>query len=191
MFFFIYKRRRSITIFSRVGAYNISIDEGEGQCRPNIFLSYHENSHYNSVHHRFDEYGCRNKTKSSNETLKASTNKKKRGNKIKHVDKDCNDNVENLEPEMKNDSTPEQVLIVNNGDGEEVNKIQVMKKNDTCTCGSGLRYKKCCLAKQKNKVRLEKFRGKHGLIVNESYDREDRPIDSATELEGGFAILNI
>lgn len=162
-----------------------------------MFLSYHENSHYNSVHHRFDEYGCRSihqdETKSNNETSKSSTNKKskKRGNKIKHADTDCNDNVENIEAEMKNDSTPEQVLNVNNGDGEEMNKTQLLKKNDACPCGSALRYKKCCLAKEKNKVRLEKFRGKHGINVNENCYREDRPIDSATELEGGFAILNI
>jgi hypothetical protein len=162
-----------------------------------MFLSYHENSHYNSVHLRFDEYRCssihQNEPNISNQTLKSSTDKnsKKRCNKIKHADTDCNGNVGSIEVEMKNDHTPEQLLIVNNGDREEVNKTKGLKKNDACLCGSGLRYKKCCLTKEKNKVRLEKFREKHGINVNESCDRKDRPIGSATELEGGFAILNI
>jgi len=31
----------------------------------------------------------------------------------------------------------------------------VVKKNDACPCGSGLRYKKCCLARQKHAIRLK------------------------------------
>jgi uncharacterized protein YecA (UPF0149 family) len=32
-----------------------------------------------------------------------------------------------------------------------------VKKNAPCACGSGLRYKKCCLAKQKHAARLERM----------------------------------
>ncbi len=64
------------------------------------------------------------------------------------------------------------------------------KRNDQCPCGSGLRYKKCCLAKEKNKIRLEKFRERHGLQT-ESNDNDDSSKKDQLELEGGFAVLHI
>ena len=60
---------------------------------------------------------------------------------------------------------------------EKVKKMSVVdrsiKKNSPCPCGSGLRYKKCCLASQKLAVRQERERLKSDLE-----DREGETSDS-------------
>mmetsp|Transcript_15319 Transcript_15319/g.28845 ORF Transcript_15319/g.28845 Transcript_15319/m.28845 type:complete len:221 (+) Transcript_15319:88-750(+) len=42
--------KRNVTIFSASGIYNINIDDNEKPSGSDFLLSYHENSHYNSVH---------------------------------------------------------------------------------------------------------------------------------------------
>ena len=63
---------------------------------------------------------------------------------------------------------------------ERVQKLTIndkpIQKNSPCPCGSGLRYKKCCLAKQKLASRLEKERRKAKLE-----GREDETSDSPTQ----------
>ena len=50
-----------------------------------------------------------------------------------------------------------------------------VKKNAPCPCGSGLRYKKCCLAKQKHAARLERMNGnKEVELHGEERDDEGR-----------------
>jgi hypothetical protein len=72
-------------------------------------------------------------------------------------------------------------------------KQLTQRRNDLCSCGSGLRYKKCCLAKEKNSIRLKKFREKHALQgYNKRYDNaEYKDTENDIELDGGFAVLNI
>eukprot|EP00551_Chaetoceros_affinis_P004351 CAMPEP_0203668668 /NCGR_PEP_ID=MMETSP0090-20130426/5238_1 /ASSEMBLY_ACC=CAM_ASM_001088 /TAXON_ID=426623 /ORGANISM="Chaetoceros affinis, Strain CCMP159" /LENGTH=430 /DNA_ID=CAMNT_0050533167 /DNA_START=163 /DNA_END=1455 /DNA_ORIENTATION=+ len=81
---------------------------------------------------------------------------------------------------------------IENSTTSSKNQNVTIKRNDVCPCGSGLRYKKCCLAKEKSRIRLEKFREKHGL--NSENNMDDGGCNdsiSRTEIEGGFAVLNI
>jgi SEC-C motif len=75
-----------------------------------------------------------------------------------------------------------------------------VKKNANCPCGSGLRYKKCCLAKAKHAARVRTLRGPAGSSsVNGSSScgsvadsrSEERDDDDREELQGGFRVLKI
>ena len=162
--------RRAITIFSRVGAYNISLDDDEGTNAPNMLLSYHDNMHYNSVHD--------SKSKVYREL---SENDK---NNSSSINEDISKNYE----ETTNKTG---TAMKNNHVGMQTSKQHIPKRNDLCSCGSGLRYKKCCLTREKSKIRLEKYRQKHGINVVQGDDKDSNNIESTNELDGGFAVLNI
>jgi hypothetical protein len=71
--------KRTITIFSNAGAYNISIDDDEEKSGPNILLSYHDNMHYNSVHDRSNNYiGSSTSSNKNTATQSAQTSKRKK-----------------------------------------------------------------------------------------------------------------
>jgi len=42
-----------------------------------------------------------------------------------------------------------------------INTKKNIKRSAPCPCGSGLRYKKCCLAKQKHSTRIERLKAKN------------------------------
>ena len=56
------------------------------------------------------------------------------------------------------------------------------RKGADCPCGSGIKYKKCCAAKEKSKARAAKIREKNGEVT------EDEKKD---ELDDGFKVLTI
>jgi hypothetical protein len=69
-------------------------------------------------------------------------------------------------------------------------KSNLPKKNDACPCGSNFRYKKCCLAIDKSRIRKEKFKLKNG----HSDERESKEMDDKIQkkvVEGSFNILTI
>lgn len=71
-----------------------------------------------------------------------------------------------------------------------------VKKNANCPCGSGLRYKKCCLAKAKHAARVRRLRGGPGSAASSSCSvadsrSEERDDDDREELQGGFRVLKI
>jgi hypothetical protein len=83
-----------------------------------------------------------------------------------------------------------------------------VKKGAICPCGSGLRYKKCCLAQSKREARLQRLReGRNGTSYGErdshprsrspppkrleSNDDDDGDDDRHEELQGGFRVLKI
>ena len=140
--------KRQVTIFAASGAYNIGIgnEKPEG---PDMLLSFHENSHYNSVH---DE--------SSNSLHEVKVNEDN------ETEKDSSSVAESAEGTLK-----------------------LQRKNDLCPCGSNLRYKKCCLAIDKSRIRKEKFKMKNGSseIKSEGVDNETK----TSEIEQSFNILTI
>jgi len=175
-------------VFSAVGAINIGIGD-EPSSGPDLLVSYHENNHYNSV---------------QDESIPRSF-------RHRHTPAIVNSNAVKMSPTMMidNDDTKDsstrqrkntneytrgspQIIEGNKGRNRRIqNMAQNMpkqKRNDFCGCGSGLRYKKCCLAASKDQVRLAKWRDKHGLGGSEEKDGNER--DRAI-LEGGFCVLNI
>ena len=186
--------RRNITIFSTIGAYNINTDDSEGNSRSNMLLSYHDNQHYNSVQNKNDTSNANaNQTTYYNSaTNEAKTKSQKINKKRNEYPKD--------EETLGGSDTAERNENINDGNFDRIQETPGIdknktiskgpKKNDVCTCGSGLRYKKCCLAKEKNRIRLEKFREKHGIQSNQGCNTQNSE-DSISELNGGFVVLNI
>ena len=132
-------------------------------------LSYHENSHYNSVHDqevfkRFEE-GKRETTHQS--TLRNEIKLKGKQTKL----------VENSNG------------VSHKGSEKGTEYSGKPKRNDLCSCGSGLRYKKCCMAIEKSRKKSIQFRERR----NSSFDSKENIVhDEIPEpLEGGFSVLNI
>ena len=68
-----------------------------------------------------------------------------------------------------------------------------VRKNDPCSCGSGLRYKKCCLAVEKSKIRTAKWKERHRLDAG--FEEEgaggDEDKDKEVNLDSPFRVLKI
>ena len=134
------------------------------------------------------------KTKITNENSEPGGNSESQTAAQSHEQQPTTVNTENELESKQTEAEGNKLSDVENT-GNMRKKTNRPKRNDQCPCGSGLRYKKCCLAKEKNKIRLEKFREKHGLQIDTDCARENQCVDatkeSDLELEGGFAILNI
>jgi hypothetical protein len=158
--------RRNITIFSAVNAINIGTGD-ETPEGPDILLSYHENSHYNSVHD--EEVLSRFKKTNAQSTDKNKV--KNRRNKINPTDQENDVGITLKEDDEQRDGSKEKI-----------------KRNDLCPCGSGFRYKKCCLAIEKSRKKTKQFMERNmvdGDTENDTVDIE------RFELEGGLNVLNI
>ena len=68
-----------------------------------------------------------------------------------------------------------------------------LKKNDPCPCGSGLRYKKCCLAREKHNIRLKRMQGE-SPEETEKQAGDSRPGDRKNDEDNSprdFRVLRI
>lgn len=67
------------------------------------------------------------------------------------------------------------------------------KKKSACPCGSGLRYKKCCLEADKSKERARKWKAKHGSDTSDDHAMEGDSNDDENEekMGGNFRVLKI
>lgn len=157
--------RRNVTIFSSSGVYNIGIGE-QKPLGPNFLLSYHENSHYNSVHDHNQTCVMPSTDPFHDEQQVGSTHERQH-------------HGESFDGKALSSSTAQ----------DNVQDVKRTKKNDSCPCGSNLRYKKCCFATDKSRMRAEKFKMK-----NQRHDLESN-LETDTmrmrEFENSFQILNI
>lgn len=119
---------RNITIFSVDGAYSIECGQSTTS-GCNVNLSYHGNDHYNSV---------RDESSTTFEVYRSIPTKKK--NSLR----------------TNNDES-----ISTTDEHDEVKKGQNhmgQRRNDMCACGSGFRYKRCCMKIDKKRaLRKEKL----------------------------------
>ena len=176
--------RRNITVFSASLAA-FTIEHGhptKDPAGPDLMLSYHDNDHYNSV--RDNKAGkppppIKTYTKQDTQNSTSSTS-------TAVVSDVPDDNCQSIETEpMETDPIEEKEKRHN-----ESKKVSPKKKasnnkprkNDVCPCGSGLRYKKCCLAKEKHQARLKARAG------NEPVD--EKP-EEMPEMSGNFRVLKI
>lgn len=180
--------RRKITVFSVVGAYNIGIGD-ETPSGPDLLLSYHENSHYNSVR---------------DESVSRSFQKSHKSAEVQGICNTMNSKTTDISDTKTTSTRPREdknqcTLKSSQSEDRETKDINQtsqndpkQKRNDLCSCGSGLRYKKCCLAASKDQVRLAKWREKHGLRKTDGKDNiDDTTNEDRAMLEGGFCVLNI
>jgi hypothetical protein len=185
--------RRKITVFSTTLAA-FTIDHGEPKSLgPDLFVSYHDNDHYNSVRER----------KSPPKPIKNMTGTKRNsiddGNKCQEPQN--KNNANDIPKQQSKDSegisggdplsgcteavTKSMSALSCNENGSIVDKK--VKKSAPCPCGSGVKYKKCCLAKQKRaSVKKKKKAAEPGR--GEDADSEpEEPLKS----RGQFQVVSI
>ena len=141
--------KRNIVVFSfeyANGALSIVCEEKE-DCSSDLLLSYHGESHYNSVH----PIG---------------------GPKTIQLIKPLQKKKEN-EPK---DTTTTKV--------ESKSRNRPLARGSSCPCGSGLKYKKCCMASEKSKKRIAKHMKNNDANNDDEIKKEDAFI-------GDFKVLTI
>jgi hypothetical protein len=77
-------------------------------------------------------------------------------------------------------------LTVKDGGETSDEPQKPVKKNSPCPCGSGQRYKKCCLAKGKHAARVQKLRG-----TQEAEKEQDNKSSQEMHMKGDFRVLQI
>eukprot|EP00563_Minutocellus_polymorphus_P014408 CAMPEP_0181051680 /NCGR_PEP_ID=MMETSP1070-20121207/17182_1 /TAXON_ID=265543 /ORGANISM="Minutocellus polymorphus, Strain NH13" /LENGTH=326 /DNA_ID=CAMNT_0023130715 /DNA_START=30 /DNA_END=1010 /DNA_ORIENTATION=+ len=152
--------RRTITVYSPTGAFSIESGHDE-ESGDKLLLSYHGQDHYNSV--RDDNTKVKPMTIPTEDSTNCDKPKNANGGgrkKKKNTDKTGVDDGD----EKKDDGNPPGDSTDNANQGRRPEKI--LRKNDPCPCGSGLRYKKCCLPMKKSKARAAKWKEKNGIHVS-------------------------
>lgn len=181
-------------------------------------LSYHDNGHYNSVRDENTAItpissctAAANETPDTNSASGGMKRKKKKGRAITNTtrkgrgdreeERKENGEYETTEAEANGESREEDssMRVEESGEANETKPSEgaknnknpvVLRKNDPCPCGSGLRYKKCCLAIEKSKIRAAKWKEKHEANEEREEDGgggEDQGID----VDSPFRVLKI
>ena len=146
------------------GALSIICDDKEEDAG-DLLLSYHGNDHYNSVH----PIDSNKQFTKSNNAPSLTKNSKQKG-ESQNDDKTANDLTEDT-----TQSTTEK------------SRSRPPTRGSNCPCNSGLKYKKCCMAKEKSKKRLAKHIEKHGTDdgTDNTYEKKE------DEFIGDFRVLTI
>lgn len=170
--------RRNIMIFSASGCYSVGFYTDHDSksppvpSGPDILLSYHENSHYNCV---FDDDLHKNMVKPP-KTLggegRCSNYDDTIGSESSTLTASTSTSSEGLESETKTVSH---------------------KKNEMCPCGSRLKYKKCCLEKERQHARLVKHKQRYNISKPSATTSEESSAKSKLSdlLESGFQLMHI
>ena len=187
--------KRNIMVFSGEysnGALQIVCDDDDEKEKKNgcgggaddndhgLLLSYHGNDHYNSVH-TIDgmKKMKQSSTKENDSALPSSSSKVKQKGKAVITTGSGDGN-------SKKDTVATSQSTTTTAEGKSRNRPPTRGSN--CPCGSGKKYKKCCLAAEKSKKRLakhvEKKNGSNDSADNENEKREDSFI-------GDFKVLTI
>ncbi|KAL9187297.1 hypothetical protein ACHAXT_001400 [Thalassiosira profunda] len=165
--------RRNIMVFSgeyQNGALSITCEDGERD-GDDLMLSYHGNDHYNSVH----PVGGRSSQQSSKQFVKAegaSSSAKERKKKGKAPTDDATASTQS------DDCSSQPTTDKGRG--------RPPTRGSNCPCGSGLKYKKCCMAAEKSKKRLAKHLEKRGADGGDADDEKKED-----EFIGEFKVLMI
>ena len=197
--------RRTITVYSPTGAFSIESGHDE-ESGDKLLLSYHGQDHYNSIRDENTKIKPMNvstdTTKNSNGGGGGGRKKKKKKGKSGLADDEKKDDIDEgtsgaAEKPHNDDGGDNAVAECEDKHQQEKQRPEkTLRKNDPCPCGSGLRYKKCCLAAEKSKVRAAKWKEKHGtngddgeaVPVNDGGGDND---DETDKVEGSFRVLNI
>jgi hypothetical protein len=160
---------RDIIVFSAEMAA-FTLPHGTGKTTgPDLLVSYHDNDHYNSV--RLSGSA----TRASPAPIEASSQEAPRKPMTKT--KTHQDEIEKNSEETE--SNQDCNLTESNG-----NSKQSVKKSAPCPCGSGLKYKQCCLIGEKHAARVKNLRDESSCP---SSDEEE----TKTMANGGFRVLHI
>ena len=123
--------KRNIVVFSfeySNGALSIVCEDKDKKDGSDLLLSYHGESHYNSVHPIGGPKKIQLLKPLSNDNADATPNLQKKKKENKQEDTKADSKSRNRPP----------------------------TRGSSCPCGSGLKYKKCCMASEKSKKRIAK-----------------------------------
>eukprot|EP00590_Aulacoseira_subarctica_P003959 CAMPEP_0172423862 /NCGR_PEP_ID=MMETSP1064-20121228/17782_1 /TAXON_ID=202472 /ORGANISM="Aulacoseira subarctica , Strain CCAP 1002/5" /LENGTH=317 /DNA_ID=CAMNT_0013165413 /DNA_START=155 /DNA_END=1109 /DNA_ORIENTATION=- len=159
--------QRNIIVYHPDGAFSIeapsTVDRSTKSEEEEYTLSYHDNDHYNSVHVSGRKFTApKSLTGATQNNLSDAVNDgvEESSKSVIYDANISNGNPSHDKPVCK--SAPRQSEV----------KQGVLRRNDTCSCGSGLKYKKCCLTHQKQQARLDKWKKTHG----HAQDLSKRPV---------------
>ena len=148
---------RNITVFSAdLAAFTIP-HGGSKTAGPDLLVSYHDNDHYNSV--------------------RSTSSAGKNGFSNGFVgDEDS--------PQTKKENGNSKKSGNNAKDGNGSPAQSNAKKSAPCPCGSGQKYKKCCLKREKHAARVKKIQGDAN-----SDNEDDQSVDA--KVCSGFRVMKI
>jgi hypothetical protein len=163
---------REITVFASGGsAFAVGPGDDKKPSAPPVLLSFHENEHYNSV--RDSAVG---KPPPPIKTFKKF---------VDEMDPQVIDAETETDEELNEEGDEEAGAPQLENEGTEIESPEstgmqkVVKKSAPCPCGSKLRYKKCCWAKQKHAERIRKLDIKESTTeCSSSSDEEEDPASS-------------
>jgi len=153
--------QRPIIVYSETLAA-FTIDHGDSRSMgSDLLVSYHDNDHYNSVRNKLHppKPSRVNVPPPNGETDKQIKN---------------NEHIFPGSSEIENVTTSlSKTLITTEPEKTEVSIQKNLKRSAPCPCGSGLRYKKCCLAKQKYATRMIRLKAKRQAEERDSSEVND------------------
>jgi hypothetical protein len=156
-------------------AFSVGPGDGKNTSEPPVLISFHENEHYNSVRDR-----AVGKPPPPIKTFEKAVGMEQLIDAEIGTDEDYKEEGDEAAgaPQLENEDTESE----SHGSTGLQN---VVKKSAPCPCGSGLRYKKCCWAKQKHAERLRKLR------VDESTTECLPSSDEEEDPAGCFRVMKI
>lgn len=188
--------RRKITVFSTTLAA-FTIEHGEAESSgSDLLVSFHDNDHYNSVHNNqvpAVKTSAKRKTPKKKSKVNSTTEKSNDTKPIKKQDSTVSTTTSMADlsvEDKKSKDVKAQDKKPKEGKPKEDKKSKEAKpkKNSECLCGSGLKYKKCCFAKEKHEARVQKLKenvSKNGDCAMEE-DKDDDVV-----MKGNFRVLQI
>mmetsp|Transcript_37241 Transcript_37241/g.78542 ORF Transcript_37241/g.78542 Transcript_37241/m.78542 type:complete len:333 (-) Transcript_37241:115-1113(-) len=170
--------KRNIMLFSSEysnGVLSITCDDKDKDDGDDLLLSYHGNDHYNSVRSIHKKQSTTtSKSNNSSSTSSSKSNKKKGGTKSIDEDIDATNATTNANNNASQSTT-----------AAEKGRSRPPTRGSNCPCGSGLKYKKCCMSAEKSKKRLAKH-------LEEKQDDDDGLDEKKNgEFIGDFKVLSI
>jgi hypothetical protein len=178
--------RRNINVFSaNMVSYTIEHGSGKRSAGPDLHVSFHGNEHYNSVRlnsaskppppplKTFDK-------KATSSLVDKMEDEREAMEVADDMEEDTTDD-KSVDPDESTSEAP-RMLDAGEEDSEGYPKTNSRPKNNSpCTCGSGVRYKKCCKEKDKHTARLNRM----GLTIQGSLDAEEETFGTCKSRHNG------
>ena len=196
--------RRTITVYSPTGAFSIESGHDE-ESGDKLLLSYHGQDHYNSIRDENTKIKPMSVSTDTNGRTKNSNGggggggggrkKKKKKDKSGLEDDEKKDDFDEGTSRADDDKShcddEGDSAVAEDKQQQNEKPEKTLRKNNPCPCGSGLRYKKCCLAAEKSKARAAKWKEKHGINGDDGEAGKNDSEGETDEVEGSFRVLKI
>jgi hypothetical protein len=199
--FFSFFNRRNITVYSAIlSAYTIDHDKDKST-GPSLLVSFHGGNHYNSVHRNSARAPIKPMSRSLTERrpTRRSSRRSPSSRRSSATCRRSSSMSDTVTTSASTISTMEEYQSQSEpsiNDGKEIPLATVVAVDDKpiersapCPCGSGRKYKKCCLVKLKNEAKLHKKKLKKGGYSTADTRQDDE--ESKIVMKGKFRVLRI